>query len=50
MLYLTDQDLENYKDATVDELIDVVRRNLQPFGIISRLERKAKVTRYLQKK
>jgi hypothetical protein len=50
LLYLTDEDLEDYKDAPLSSLIEVARHNLQLMGQISRLERKAKVSRYLMKK
>jgi hypothetical protein len=49
-LYLTDEDLDVYKDADTKKLIEVVHSNLSIIGVISRLERKAKVSRYLQKK
>ena len=49
-LYLTDEDLQNFKDATLQELIQVAQWNLSNLGVITRLERKSKVARYLQKK
>lgn len=48
--YLTDDDLEEYEEADLEKLISRVIHNLRLIGTISRLERKAKVSRYLQKK
>ncbi len=50
LLYLTDEDLETYKDASYEELLEAVNENLSFVGSITKLERVAKVARYLQKK
>jgi hypothetical protein len=50
LLYLTDADLETYKDETIDVLTKAAYENLKNFGIVTRLERKAMVARYIQKK
>jgi hypothetical protein len=49
-LYLTDTDLEAFKDHSNEELIQVVNHNLMSINGVNRLERKAMVARYMQKK
>lgn len=48
--YLMEDQLENVDNMSTKEMIEAAEHNLRPLGPISWLERKNKVSKYLQKK